>query len=461
VRRLDWAALTLCLALATALMGVVGRGDAVGVGILTYGPEATGRLNGVVRIGFAEPMDTASVEAAFSISPAIAGQLEWGGNTLRFTPAGPWSVGERYTVQLDVAAKSAGGRQLARPLVWSFVVAAPSVIYLAPFSQSGDTVQNIWRAGPDQAPQQITFSRRGVTDFRANSEGTQIAYVEAGIRGAADLFLLDLTTGAVRQLTNCGAAEAACSAPSWSADGGRLVYERRELAASVPRDDRNRPSPWLLSYKDLATAPLLSNPIYLGGSPLWSPDGQAIAMFDSHLGAIVVYNLAGGAGKVIQTLEGETGGFAFSPSGRWLAYPQLTMLGGRFTSLLWLADLSSDPPTLVPLSGRDNPPVEDNQPHWRWDGQQVLFTRRSMDGIGAFNAQVYLYDVASGQISELLREDRYIHGGPQFSPDAKQIVMQRLDSTNPNAETEIWIYNVASGQAEMVVSGGFAPRWLP
>ena len=61
------------------------------------------------------------MEAALTISPTVSGKVEWGGNTLSFTP-GPegFARGQVYRVVLTDAAKSSGGLPLATPLDYRF-----------------------------------------------------------------------------------------------------------------------------------------------------------------------------------------------------------------------------------------------------------------------------------------------------------------------------------------------------
>ncbi len=80
-----------------------------------------------IGVQFAEQVDTASVEAAFSLQPEAPGQFVWQDNRFAFEyrPNEPLAAKTRYTVTIDNTARSARGRALfERPLVWSFETAA-------------------------------------------------------------------------------------------------------------------------------------------------------------------------------------------------------------------------------------------------------------------------------------------------------------------------------------------------
>ncbi len=70
--------------------------------------------DGVVTLTFDEPMDRASVEAAFSILPAIEGTFRWEGTSLIFAPRGEWAAGAGYTISLAPSLKTAEGKQPLR-----------------------------------------------------------------------------------------------------------------------------------------------------------------------------------------------------------------------------------------------------------------------------------------------------------------------------------------------------------
>jgi N-acetylmuramoyl-L-alanine amidase len=67
-----------------------------------------------VRINFSTRMDTATVRAAFSISPSVTGSLAWDSNNtvLTFSPASHFPFLVSFTVKVDTNARSQAGRPL-------------------------------------------------------------------------------------------------------------------------------------------------------------------------------------------------------------------------------------------------------------------------------------------------------------------------------------------------------------
>jgi uncharacterized protein YfaS (alpha-2-macroglobulin family) len=67
--------------------------------------------NEPIQITFNEPMDRASVEAAFSTNPQMRGTFQWQSNTLTFTPRYEWDEGRHYVITLDTSLKTAQGEE--------------------------------------------------------------------------------------------------------------------------------------------------------------------------------------------------------------------------------------------------------------------------------------------------------------------------------------------------------------
>src|SRR5262249_9041668 len=229
----------------------------------------------LIRITFAEPMDTASVESRFVLDPPLPGKFSWSGAQLTFTPERPLPGRQHYVVTVRAGAASALGRKLISDIRWAFDVLPSRVTYLAPAVQDGSEPANLWLVEPS-APlgtKQITHSSRSVLpDYAPSPDGTRIVFAEAAADGTTDWYLLTVDSGAVQRITQC--LRAMCQAPDWSPGGTKIVYERTELA------DKESPRAWIVSLADLSTAPLLSSSQLLGKGPRWSPDGNQIALYD-------------------------------------------------------------------------------------------------------------------------------------------------------------------------------------
>jgi hypothetical protein len=79
-------------------------------------------LDAPVQLVFDQPMDPASVQAAFSIEPPVAGDFEWPTpRTMRFEPAqGEFERATRYVAVLEESARSQAGLALEAPAEFRF-----------------------------------------------------------------------------------------------------------------------------------------------------------------------------------------------------------------------------------------------------------------------------------------------------------------------------------------------------
>jgi len=78
-------------------------------------------LDAPIELVFDQPMDRASVEAAWSISPTVAGQFRWSDDrTVSFVPEGTLERGQRYRVTLAATARNAEGTPLEEAVSFDF-----------------------------------------------------------------------------------------------------------------------------------------------------------------------------------------------------------------------------------------------------------------------------------------------------------------------------------------------------
>ncbi len=111
-----------------------------------------------VIVAFNQPMDTASVEAGFSLrdsetGAAVAGTFSWQESTMYFKPSAPLRMGVGYIASVAAGVRSASGGTLAVGEEWQFgVVPKPRVLRTSldkdPTSVSPYDWVQIWFAGP-------------------------------------------------------------------------------------------------------------------------------------------------------------------------------------------------------------------------------------------------------------------------------------------------------------------------
>jgi uncharacterized protein YfaS (alpha-2-macroglobulin family) len=150
----------LALLVLAALSGVVAvrydrplQPGETALGVLRTTPDGTGDPGAVVTVTFDRPVaggldETVDAEDVFSISPSVAGKVEWRDPvTLRFIPDAPLRPGTRYTVSIANTFRAMDGARLPRTFRFTFAVERARVL-------TGDPV------GPYQNPRYLPRTPR-------------------------------------------------------------------------------------------------------------------------------------------------------------------------------------------------------------------------------------------------------------------------------------------------------------
>jgi TolB protein len=180
-------------------------------------------------------------------------------------------------------------------------------------------------------------------------------------------------------------------------------------------------------------------------SPTISPSGQLA--FSSAIGGdgsmeIYVSNLDGSnARRLTRTPKGINISPRWNPkTGREIAF--ISNRAG--TPQVYVMDSSGA--NQRPLIARGG---QADSPSWSPDGRYVAFT---WGGAGSF--QVFVADVASGQLIQLTSQGR--NESPTWAPDSRHIAFQ----SNRSGRWEVWQAHIdGSGARQLTRSGGRSPTW--
>ncbi len=99
--------------------------------VVTSDPAPGGEIpaNAPITVRFDQPMDQASVEAAFAIEPAVSGELSWPEPAVAiFTPAEALAQGATYSVTLAETAASLNGQTLPEPVEFTVQTTGPLAV---------------------------------------------------------------------------------------------------------------------------------------------------------------------------------------------------------------------------------------------------------------------------------------------------------------------------------------------
>ncbi len=106
--------------------------------------------------------------------------------------------------------------------------------------------------------EQLTFGPYYDTDLAISPDGNRVAFVSDRDGSEGNVFVLELATGAITQVTH----EFSTGRPNWAPDGTAIVY------LSFVRAARNSPQPWKIGPKLVPTPPALVRRVASsGGDP--------------------------------------------------------------------------------------------------------------------------------------------------------------------------------------------------
>jgi Tol biopolymer transport system component len=327
-------------------------------------------------------------------------------------------------------------------------------------------------------------------------DGSRVAVVKNDLPSeTADLFILDMATGASTRLTTSARTEFVM-APVWSPDSSRIAYVtmRKGQEAMYVRPANGQGSEELL-YKNPGAFMNLSD---------WSLDGRFLTFAVSDLsgGTLFTLPLDGGVDrKPTEVFKTDARVFEpkFSPDGRFLSYIQLdkanrgevfvrpvdpkTVGGpwqisdGSFSPAFWRRDgkelyyLARDQAVMVADVGtsptftftkprvlfRQASKVPDRLAYVTADGERFLALPAPR---GPQLQQITVFN-RSGEVVQKVGEPA-LYSGPSFSPDGSRLLVSKNDQQKGQAD--LWTIDLATGKDTRLTNDTFPkvnPLWSP
>ncbi len=284
----------------------------------------------------------------------------------------------------------------------------------APAVPQGDSVPTFTTVGLDGSVRSSLPGFAGAATPDVSPDGTMVAFTTHD-RTVPQIATMRLDGTGFRILTN---DPIAAKQPRWSPDGSQLLYFR------VGDDDNLRLMVMDADGTNVREIPGTHQSADFNPAD-WSPDGSAIlyTSFDDGLPILATPPVTGGRTHVLNPGSGwpEVGG-AWSPDGSSIAFTRgVGTQKGVLVFEVWVmnADGSGEHP-LASLPG-----ASAEAPAWSPDGSKIAFIGTT-SGIYRSNGVLYVIDVASGDVTEVLRgtaTGRRHENRPNWTPEGDALLV--------------------------------------
>jgi Tol biopolymer transport system component len=311
-----------------------------------------------------------------------------------------------------------------------------------------DGTYHIWTIRPDGSElRQLTSGGWDDREPAFSPDGRQIAFASDRGGGSYNVWILDVGTGALRQLTRA-AADVSDYQPTWSPDGRRIAYveDRPDGQLVVAVDASGQGEPTVLHTHAAGTV----------HTPTWSPDGERLAY--------VLHDPANarpgeGAGYPALMIDGEPvteGEDVFTFPAQWLGDDRLLYAAdGKVRERTLASGERRDVPFSARVSFRRRAyerreyDFESRRAH---DVRGIANPVLSPDGSTvAFVALNQLWTMRIGRDPVAVTDDVFYPATPFWSPDGRYLAYSS-DREGPEA---IYLREVATGE-ERKLTGPFA-----
>ena len=292
----------------------------------------------------------------------------------------------------------------------------------------------------------------GAIPAQATFPGTngRIAFGSIRYGNTPNIFTMNPDGSGVRQLTFLHANQGAALDQSWSPDGSRLVFEKRNADGSVRQI-------FMMKADGSNQHRLFSDPSYFDFEPTFSPDGSRVIFNRCRrdFETCAIYSVkSNGRGLTAVThfdLAHNVLDFRprYSPDGRSVAF--ISYNRGGLTAAVYLMNLrTSTVRRLTPAW------IEAFEFDWAPDGSMIVFDTNCCNPL---RSAIWTVHIDGTDLTHLSFPGAKHDFTPRFSPQGDKIVFER-DSADFSTSS-ILAMNLDGSHVTSIQPDAFIPSWGP
>ncbi len=297
-------------------------------------------------------------------------------------------------------------------------------------------------------PKQLTTQDQDILEFDVSSRH-HTAFTQTDEDNSLDIWLLWNSSEETVPLVECGPT-AACKNPRWSPTQNVFAYELTPLRdGEIVRKESRL---WWYDLESFQLIPMFEDENWLGQDVRFAADGRKLSYIVPAIDEIQVFDLKTGE---IGAITSRANVAAVWGADSDLYFSALQVDHERSATHIFKTDASGT--DVVNLTGIGMG-VDDGGYVVAPDGVQLAFTRKPPRG-GA-GRQIWLMDVDGSNQRSLTDNLSIQHGALSWNSSGTQLLFQRFDLGQLNAEPEIWLVDIETGEMTFVVQGT-RPQFAP
>jgi ABC-type nickel/cobalt efflux system permease component RcnA/Tol biopolymer transport system component len=206
---------------------------------------------------------------------------------------------------------------------------------------------------------------------------------------------------------------------------------------------------WLLDIETGKTNPVFQEEQLSGSNPRWSPDGQWFS-YTTHNG-IALFNVETNESRSIK--NSIFSAVDWSPDSKAILYKDIIIEDSQFVTQLYLYDLYTGQTTNINFgSGYENLTAE-----WSTDGEWIALVRRDLSARGD---QIWIGRLDGSEIRVLTSDSGNLHRSLSWSPDGKYLLYDLSGLDFDTLNSSVHFIEVESGKITTPEIIGFMPKWI-